>query len=218
MVRFDWVREDLKKVIVEDYKNCSYLAPNAFLVVVFDNNLMPTIRDAVAEEGVSIYDEMGTEYPLGMTYDGNLYYGCGSEDDIIVNGMEVNCAVMREYGRLFLDINREAVADPFDLKFEEQHQKVVEEMRKLSEIWVEYKVKNYPKYLPSFDEHVEDIAGMLEAPDTEICKYWPDMEEAFLTCGGRCDAHAEIGGDIACTVRERVRCPAAKEADKRPRR
>ena len=41
---------------------------------------------------------------------------------------------------------------------ETQLKKVISEMETLSEIWDEEKVKQYPAYLPSFDEFITDLA------------------------------------------------------------
>lgn len=46
-------------------------------------------------------------------------------------------------------------------EFKRQHKKVVEEMKRLYVIWIESDefelVKNYPDYLPSYDEFVIDF-------------------------------------------------------------
>ena len=41
--------------------------------------------------------------------------------------------------------------------FRDQHRKVIDEMQKLSEMWNADEVKKYPKYLPSFDEFVNEF-------------------------------------------------------------
>lgn len=38
----------------------------------------------------------------------------------------------------------------------------IKAMHKLDEEWDNYQVKNYPKYLPSFDEFVVEFSGILE--------------------------------------------------------
>ena len=43
--------------------------------------------------------------------------------------------------------------------------KFIEVGQKLSEVWDNDKVKNYPKYLPSFDELLADFRGILEDKD-----------------------------------------------------
>ena len=48
------------------------------------------------------------------------------------------------------------------VNMEEALKRFLEAGRKLSEFWDNDKVKNYPKYLPSFDEFLSDFAGILE--------------------------------------------------------
>ena len=43
--------------------------------------------------------------------------------------------------------------------------KFIEAGHKLSEVWDNDKVKNYPKYLPSFDEFLADFRDILEDKD-----------------------------------------------------
>jgi hypothetical protein len=43
--------------------------------------------------------------------------------------------------------------------------KFIEAGHKLSEVWDNDKVKNYPKYLPSFDEFLAEFRGILEDKD-----------------------------------------------------
>ena len=47
-------------------------------------------------------------------------------------------------------------------KFEEQHEKVVDELLKLLEVWNEKEIRKYPKYLPSFDEFAIDFMDMVK--------------------------------------------------------
>jgi hypothetical protein len=47
------------------------------------------------------------------------------------------------------------------VNIEEALRRFLEAGRKLSEVWDTDKVKNYPKYLPSFDEFLSDFAGIL---------------------------------------------------------
>ena len=162
MNRFGWVGTDLKDWISKEHKS-AFMASNAYLVVVFDNQLMPTIQDAVAEEGVGIYDKERKFYPAGITYDGNLYYEILEGDMVpVTDNVVVPRQVLEDFGRAFIEIHKKSISDPYDTAFEDQVQKVVNEMRELIEVWDENKVKNYPKYLPSFDEFVAEFAGMLE--------------------------------------------------------
>ncbi len=48
------------------------------------------------------------------------------------------------------------------VNMEEALRRFLEAGRKLSEFWDNDKVKNYPKYLPSFDEFLSDFSGILD--------------------------------------------------------
>jgi len=50
-------------------------------------------------------------------------------------------------------------------EFKEQLKKTVHEMNKLAEVWNEEEVKQYPKYLPSFDEFVNEFRELIEEAD-----------------------------------------------------
>jgi len=47
------------------------------------------------------------------------------------------------------------------MEMQEQLKKVISEMQALSEIWDENQIKQYPAYLPDFDEFIIDLARML---------------------------------------------------------
>jgi hypothetical protein len=48
------------------------------------------------------------------------------------------------------------------VSMEDAFRKFMEAGYKLSEVWDNDKVKQYPKYLPSFDEFISDFAGTLD--------------------------------------------------------
>ena len=52
-----------------------------------------------------------------------------------------------------------------EVSMEDALRKFIEAGDKLSEIWDNDKVKNYPKYLSSFDEFLTDFRGILEDKD-----------------------------------------------------
>lgn len=60
-----------------------------------------------------------------------------------------------------------AVADLISNENTEMEDAVAEFLeagRKLSNVWVEQKVKQYPDYLPSFDEFLTEFSSLLEEP------------------------------------------------------
>jgi hypothetical protein len=52
-----------------------------------------------------------------------------------------------------------------EVSMEDALRKFIEAGHKLSEVWDNNKVKNYPKYLPSFDDLLGDFRGILEDKD-----------------------------------------------------
>jgi hypothetical protein len=52
-----------------------------------------------------------------------------------------------------------------EVSMEDALRKFIEAGHKLSELWDNDKVKNYPKYLPSFDEFLAEFRGILEDKD-----------------------------------------------------
>ena len=54
-----------------------------------------------------------------------------------------------------------------ETEMEARLKEAVAALQALSDAWDEEQVYSYPSYLPSFDEFVYDLSGMLEEPASE---------------------------------------------------